>query len=130
MQRPCDGCGKPYEAKRKNSRFCSGRCRARVHAAGGKPAPVVVDVVPQPGASDLVESTRVYLAAANRHETPLGLTALVLAERISSGHEPGGAVATLTKALRETLAEAMEGAGAAVDPMDQLRKRRDAKRAG
>ena len=70
------------------------------------------------------------LEAADRLDTVLGQAALVLARRIESPMETGSSIASMTKQLRETLADALKGAQRVADPLDEIRARRDSKRAG
>jgi hypothetical protein len=34
-ERPCEHCGEPFEARRRDARYCSGRCRTAAHRAKG-----------------------------------------------------------------------------------------------
>jgi hypothetical protein len=113
-----------YEAKRPNSRYCGDTCRKRAQRAP-KVAKPAESVVISDGLA--VAATR-ELEAAGRLDTALGQTAVVLARRIESPMETGASVASMTKQLRETLAEALKGADVAEDPLDMLRERRDRKR--
>lgn len=69
------------------------------------------------------------LQDADRLDTVLGQQALALAAQIVSPFQTGAGVASLSKELRAVMAEAMRGVAAAADPVDELRRRRDAKRA-
>jgi hypothetical protein len=77
----------------------------------------------------LVVATKVELEAAGRLDSVLGQQALRLAQQMS-GFETGGGMAALSRELRATMAEATRGAAVAADPLDELKARRDAKRAG
>lgn len=128
MQRACDSCGKPYEAKRKASRFCSDTCRKR-HQRSPKPAifgPISSGLVN----SVLYTTTLQKLEAVGRVDTVAGQQALTLAERMSSPAETGAAVASLSRQLSATMAEALAGTAVAVDPVDELRALRERKHAG
>ncbi len=124
MQRKCEACDREYEAKRKTSRFCSNSCRSNNRYGKNKP---VVD-------SPLVAATRAELAAAGKVETRLGQQALVLAAQMA-GVQSAAGIGTLSKeldrvvsaAIGTTLPIAPAGEG---DSVDELRARRDAKRAG
>ena len=49
MIKPCEECGRPFEAKRKTARFCSSNCRLKAHRASH---PLVPDAPPElPSAS-------------------------------------------------------------------------------
>lgn len=71
---------------------------------------------------------RAELAELDRQDTPLGRTALALAARLDAGQDSGASMAALAKQLRETLSAATDGAKVAADPLDELRRRREAKR--
>lgn len=125
MERRCDRCGKAYEAKRPTSKYCSSSCRARQSTS-----PKVVEVpLPTPnGYTDLLSVTERELQDAGRLDTVLGRQALQLAGRISSPHETGASVASLSKEFRAVMEAAMDGVGAKADPLDELRARRELKR--
>ena len=129
MQRKCASCGRSYQAARPNSKFCGDTCRKRAQRSPKqstiqttKTAPVSADGLEAVAAREL--------AAADRLDTVLGQAALVLARRIESPMETGSSIASMTKQLRETLADALKGAQQVADPLDEIRARRDSKRAG
>jgi hypothetical protein len=79
----------------------------------------------------LLAATLAELDAAERTGTALGQTALLLARRLdAAGREPGMGMAALARQYEATLAAAVKGAARAVDPVDELRERRDRRRAG
>lgn len=132
MQRACDRCRKPYEAKRASSRFCSTSCRVAAQRArdSGLPEALVVSPFPAdvevPASSGSVTSaTSVQLDAAGRLDSPLGQAALALARRVDSGSENGSALSALVRELRATLVDALDGASATSDVVDELRARRE-----
>lgn len=125
MRRSCDSCGKPYEAKRKASRFCSDTCRKRNQRTPAQPLTPIEDAMVSAG---LVNATVRELEAADRLDSVLGRQALELARRIASPHETGASVASLSKEFRAVMEVAMDGVGIAVDPLDELRTRREHKR--
>ena len=77
----------------------------------------------------LLDATRAELDAVGRVDTVHGQIALIIAARMS-GFETGSGTAVLSKELRAVMAEALRGATAAMDPVDELRARRDAKCGG
>lgn len=115
MQRLCDSCQKPYEAKRRTSKFCSPTCRSRASRGA-----VVADLRPSP-TGGLVGAVRRELEEVDRHETALGYATLALAERIAAGNDTGSAVASLTREMRTTLEAAKAGARVADSPLAQMR---------
>ena len=127
--RNCEACGERIESTNKRKRFCDSKCRGRGHR--GDSAPAVASVEPvEPPAVGLVSATERTLEQAGRLDTVVGQQAMALARRIASPNESGSGVAALSKELRAVMVEAMAGANVAADPLDELRKRRDSKRAG
>ena len=127
MQRNCAACGVAYEAKRPNSKYHNDTCRKRGQRAPKKLLPIVGEM--PLAVSSLVTALERSLDEAARLDTWEGQSALELARRISSPHESGASIASMTKQLRETMADALKGAATADDALDELRKRRDSKRA-
>lgn len=125
MQRPCDVCGRPYEAKRRTSRFCSGRCRQRNHE-NPRPVPLVAMPPAEPG--EITKALTSELTNTGQMSTWLGQHALILARRLDDPFESGAGVAALSKAFRAVLAELDADRVPVDDPLDQLRRRRDRKR--
>lgn len=134
MRKQCAVCQVPFEAKRASAKYCSPRCRVRAtraRAAGQGDSPAGV-AVPPPAVPGGVEAAAVAeLTAAGRLGTSGGQSALVLARRIdtSAATEMGAGLAALVKQFGVTLAEAVKGGRAAVNPMDELRARRERGRA-
>jgi hypothetical protein len=88
-------------------------------------APAVVDVDGAVAVSTLAE-----LEAAGRSGTALGQAALLLARRLDgSGRETGASVAALSRQHAAALAAVLAGAKSAPDALDELRTRRERKRA-
>jgi len=138
MQRKCATCGKTYQATRPNSKYCKPGCRVRAHRSPKKsPKPVdlsLPELLAGLGSAKtgwpLTDAAARELEAADRLDTVLGQAALVLARRIESPMETGASIASMTKQLRETMADALKGAQQVADPLDEIRARRDSKRAG
>ena len=127
-RRPCDLCGTPYVAKTKRSKFCSDKCRIRNHA--GKPPipaprPVVIDV-----ASGVTSETKAALESLGKLNTPEGQAALVLAAKIDAGIDPLSAINGAVKQLGDTLAGLRQQSTPVADPVDELRRQREKRRAG
>jgi hypothetical protein len=124
MTRNCDQCGSAYIAQRSTSRFCSGLCRRR---NGGRPAP------PRPP-RELSEASRAFLAAvraeleaAGRLGTWQGQALLLLAEAMCID-QPPAALAALSKEFLRARRDALQDVvPATVDPLDELKRRRDRK---
>lgn len=126
MQKLCAVCGHSYETKRKDSITCSATCRSRKR-----------NMLPAGASADnsLVKATKAELEAAGKLDTRLGQQALILAARMSGTETPSG-VGTLSKELDRVMAAAIGAAPPTApaagqgDRVDELRARRDAKRAG
>ena len=101
MIRGCDVCGRPYEATRVSSRFCSGTCRKRNLRA---PRPRLAETSPAAEDYALPAATRAELEAAGRLDSMLGQVALLLAERMCE-FDTGSGTAALSKELRAVMAQ-------------------------
>lgn len=130
--RKCNVCGKPFDSARPNAKFCGPTCRKR-HSRGATSH--AQDTPPTGPAEDnpLVKSTRAELEAAGKLDTRLGQQALILAG-LMAGTEILTGVSTVSQELDRVMAAATgaktrPGASTA-DGIDELRARRDAKRAG
>ena len=108
------GCGRDFAA-RGNARRCP-TCRG-------------IEETSAPAAGVLA-ATKTQLRMIGKEADPLGETALVLAARLDAGADPGSAMAAMAKELRTLLAELMAAAPAIVDPVDELRKRRERRLSG
>lgn len=136
MRKSCVVCGTEFEAKRSAAKYCGARCRQRAHrrpeaASDAKVLALSAELASETSAGGTAAATAVELERAGRLETALGQLALALARRIDAGDaETGSSLAALARQHRETLAEAVRDAQQAVDPLDELRKRRERKLAG
>ena len=128
MQHTCARCGRAFEAKRDNARFCSERCRTGASRArrSGRPETIasvsVLPVAHEDVGSGVVGATRAELEAACRVDTVLGQAALKLAERIDSSTAVMG-FAALVRELRETMVEAVRDAEQRSDALDEIQQR-------
>lgn len=148
MQRNCDYCGAPYEAKTKASRFCKAAHRVS-YSQRGKPKASVTqlqttakldqdlaqDDPPEPSSDDLmpplVSAVAAELMAADRFHTSLGQQAFHLATRIvTAKFDTGASIASMHARLADFMEKALDGVKVADDPLDELKRRRDAKLAG
>lgn len=125
----CAHCGESFEAERKSARFCGPTCRkraSRVTGARSSTAP------PPPGqdlpASDFEIATRAELERLGKADSMLGLQVLIVARRMSNGTETGSALATLSKEHSRLMAALTAGEKSA-DPVDEVGRRREEKRA-
>lgn len=141
MDRTCEVCSTQYVAKRATSKYCSGACRKR--AADRREAERAADraassQVSEPAAArpapstELTDRIAAELEAAGRLDSIAGRQALLLARRLEDPETSfGSAAASLSRELREVMAEAMAGVALADDPVerfrDELRERRERK---
>ncbi|MFD1656985.1 hypothetical protein ACFSL4_01725 [Streptomyces caeni] len=137
MQKRCEACTAVFEAKRNTAKYCSDRCRVRASRRPkdtAAPAPDRVTAVPsgdQAGGESLAGAARTELEGAGRLQTAAGMAVLALARRIDANTaETGSSLAAMVREFRAALADALKGAGEAADPVDELKARRDRKRAG
>lgn len=127
--RSCGACGRDL-TDRPRAKFCGPQCRANATKRRAKGVPELLTV----GEAAPVESTGCYSATlaalvdVARESSPMGTAALALARRIDTGTDSGSALASAVKQLRETLDAALDGTKVAADPLDELRRRREAKR--
>lgn len=124
--RQCQQCGESLEGRSPRARFCNSTCRAR-HAEGRPPFAVL-----DPGAHNtqgaVERATEAALTAADRLDSPLGQTCLVLARRLDTpGADSGSGLAAVAAKLESLLASATRGTAAATAPQllrDELAERR------
>ncbi len=121
----CAACRRPLTGKRSDARFCDATCRKR-----GSRRPETPVAAETPDSGGLLDALRRELDDAGRLETALGQQAIALAVKLASPHDTGSAMAAVSRELRAVREEALRGAEQAADPLDELRLRRDAKRAG
>lgn len=128
--RQCAVCGKPFEAARSTAKYCGSSCRARASQGAGAARPVGPPAGLNADRSDrgLVQSTQAALVEAGVLQTVAGQQAMLLAHRMTSPSETGAAVASMSKQLSAVMVEALKSVKR-VDPLDELRQRRDTKRA-
>ncbi len=113
MQKTCEACGDPFEAKRPSRKTCGERCRKRMQR---QPSAEVVRLHAsgQPGqqslAGSLTAATQRGLTDADRLDTELGQAAMLLARRLDDvgPGETGAGMAALVKEYRATLADALK----------------------
>lgn len=133
VQRECDVCAHPFDAKTARAKYCGATCRSRKNR-GAVPAanlPFAGSGVPSDdqGSDEprLVKAVRTALESAGRLESFAGQQAMHLAEQMSSNKVAIG-VAALNKELTATMDRALANTTKADDPVDEVKARRDAKR--
>lgn len=127
MAKVCEVCGEGFDGH-PTAKYCGATCRKR---AQRRPGGVDADPVAPAGVEGPVTAaTLSELNAAKRAGTALGESALALARRIDgAARDSGASLASLAREHRATLAAALADAESAADPLDELRARRDRKRA-
>lgn len=125
MRKQCAVCPAEFEAKRKTAKYCSPRCRVR---AARQPKPEPAATMPVDPDSELWTATLDELTSAARVASASGQAALLLARRLDSGlTETGSSMAAMIREHRAALADALKGARAKTNPLDELRARRERK---
>lgn len=129
MGSACVVCGAALAGRQ--LRFCAPPCKqvdARRRRAAGRSAEQRRRGDPLPPPAGVVVAVRAELTRAGQVGSAAGELALVLAARMDDQSTPTSALAGLSRELRELLSAAGARPGAA-DPVDDLRARRDRKRA-
>jgi hypothetical protein len=125
VRKQCAVCSAEFEAKRKTAKYCSRRCSMRASRQPKAEADAVMPVDPD---SELWTATLDELTSAGRVASSSGQAALILARRIDSASgETGSGLAALVKQHGASLADALKGARAESNPLDELRARRERK---
>lgn len=124
----CAKCGGPLPVQ-------TGRGRRRTKCENCSPsrvkAPKVTATPQAAGSHDgLLASVTAELSAAGRLGSHPGQAAVLLAQRIEFGENSGSAVAQMVRQLHDTMSRALADVQAEVDPVDELRARREQRRAG
>lgn len=137
MDRSCEVCGAAFAPKRATAKYCGPACKKRAFdqraaqraAAKSGLNPQVNGSEDRPKLSrELTDRVTTELEAAKRLDTVAGRQALLLARRLEDPETSfGAAAASLSKELREVMAEAMAGVAREGDPIDELRARRERK---
>ncbi len=131
MDRTCEVCGAGYAARRATAKYCSPKCRKRAadrreaERAAERAASAQVSVS-RPGrtepSTEFADRIAAELEAAGRLDSVAGRQALLLARRLEDPETSfGSAAASLSKELREVLAEAMAGVAQVGDPIEAIR---------
>lgn len=143
IAKTCELCGREFMAKRGTAKFCTSNCRQRSFQAAKAAAPelvrapsvpplrregaaiVALPAVAPDSAESLADVTRTDLESADRLRTPAGLLAVKLAQILDSGRQDtGSSIAALGRQYLATLAQALDGAEKAADPLDEILNRR------
>lgn len=126
MQGKCAHCGDTFDAQRSTKKYCGSSCRAKASTSDGPPPPPATVSRPVSG---LVDAVSAELEALSKVDSVTGQHALELASRIASAPAVSSGVAALSKELSRVLADARRNSVAAtVNPLDELKARRDLKR--
>lgn len=129
MAKSCTQCGGPLPVQtgRGRRRTKCAACSPPRKQSGASAAGVKCPVAPATGAG-LLKATTAELESAGVLATTAGQAALLLAERIEFGENSGSAVAMMVRQLHETMSRALSGQAEQLDPVDELRARREERR--
>jgi hypothetical protein len=126
VQVTCAQCGEAFEGKRRTAKYCSPTCRQRSRRRA-TPAETEAALDLELGGG-IVAMTRRELTSLKKLDSVVGQQAMTLAIRMTSGKETGSAIAALSRELTRVL-QLARAAGEVKDPVDEVRERREQKRA-
>ena len=121
----CQACGEDFEARRRDAKFCSTRCRKRAQRHPGSRA--AVDQGTSVAAIGLVIATEAELEAAGKTDSVLGQLAIQLARRVATAGPAESGFSGLVKEFRAVRAEVLGRDQKQSDPVDEVKQRREAK---
>jgi hypothetical protein len=134
VERSCEACDKPFEAKHASARFCSDACRKRAKRRGGATATPPAQVAAAPAVAvlnpdlgdGLVATTIAALRDANRLNTWRGQLALKAAGIVDASNAVMG-MAALMKDFDRAMEAALAGAVVETDAVDEVERKRQEK---
>lgn len=132
MQRPCDFCGQPYEALRKNSRFCETKHRVAYAAAmkTGRPIPAVTQAAAiEPMSTDVADRLERELRKLGVFEKYEAAIVVGMAKQLDSGAMVGTAYVSLSKEVDRRVDALRLKAERPDDPTRVIRERVEEKQA-
>ena len=125
MTRTCGGCATGISHLQATAKACSSKCRKRMAIRAARRES------PEPEASPLVDRTIQTLTNTGLLDTYEGQLAVILAKRITrSSLDSGASMASLSKELRQIMADLKTSEIQVKDPIDQLRARRERRESG
>lgn len=116
----CQACGKEFQGK-SNAKTCSSACRSRRMRN-----PKIAESEPSDA---LVEAVESELRNAGALDSRTGQQAIHIAKMMSGKFAVATGVASISKELDRLIRVAIEECELVVDPLDELRAKREAKRA-
>lgn len=128
MKRSCVQCGQVFVARSERGKYCSATCRARASEARARG--VDVPDVAGPSVADdsvFVRSVVDRVSEAGLEGSPDGLLAIRLAEAVVA-NDDGSKLAALSRQFNAQM-DRIESLVPRVTQVDELRRRRDRKRA-
>ena len=129
----CATCGEPLPPRKGEGRprvhceACRPSKRTRKQIAEVRAVASTQSAPAAPDSSGVYGATLSELNAAGRADTAKGRACLLLAERLDERVDTAAGAAAAVKQLRESLDDALAGATVVADPVDELRRRREAK---
>ena len=139
MEATCARCAQPFSTSSKRARFCSVKCRTQATRARAQGQPEALPAAkpkrtrkpkPTDSPTGTLGAVVAELTEAGRLQTSAGQAAVALARRIDDGAESSSGLAALTREMRAAMAEATANVAQAGDALDELRAKREARRAG
>lgn len=145
MEASCARCAQTFSTSSRRARFCSPKCRTQATRARakGETETLAIPAKPKPKPKrtrkpaapetdapvGALGAVLAELRAAGRLDSSAGQAAVALARRIDDGAESSSGLAALTREMRAAMAEALSRVEASGDALDELRARREARRA-
>jgi hypothetical protein len=119
MTKTCEHCSNDYEAARRDSRYCSPRCRSAAHVRRQQGLTALDGVTLEPG--DVEVALRNYLAAMYLDDDPLAEAALSLARRLDRNGDTLSGMSSALRALDTVVTRLRPPAVDGADTVDVLR---------
>lgn len=135
MKKSCTHCGKPFEAKRSDAKYCSRTCSSKASIARNKVVSFPTGTgerIPELSTSGrMVQATEAALEKFDALETVRGEMALMMARRLDAGEaESATGVVQLSKQLEALMVAIESSSKPAESPLSLLRDGAREKRAG
>ena len=116
----CEGCRGAFEARRRDARFCSSRCRSKSHASGVRAERLAA----VPVSTVMVDAVRAELADLGVAESSLlAVEALVMARHMDAS--TGAATVAISRVLSEIMRDVHQLAASRPATVDELQVRRN-----
>lgn len=127
MQRACDQCGEPYEAKRSTSKYHSAACRVAANR-GTPPAELANPKGQTPASTDVADALLKELTLLGLADSYEAAIAIKTARQLDNGTIVGTAFTSLSKELDRRVDALRLKAERPDDPAREIRERFEEKR--